>query len=176
MKGVNEISSAQLYPSLTAMRRQRKQMTWEYVAGFFDGEGCISLKLTNSKVENGTFVAYWKVAQSEPKILVEIQRFLKSWGIDAKVYRNHKELVVHTRAGVLFILAQTIPYLRVKREICLDVYDYLLKVEKLIQKYGQHYWRFVDRPVRPLNSNERKIKLRDIATRGDFKKGGGNVV
>lgn len=56
--------------------------SWAYIAGFFDGEGSIMF--------NGPYGMRVSMAQKDPAVLREIQRFLLSAGIEASIYSSRK--------------------------------------------------------------------------------------
>ena len=95
-------------------------MTWEYIAGFFDGEGCIGIYPDKS-----TTRVLVEMSQAEPqeRVLYEIQEFLAEHGImfsARRVERRgthapcHKIYTVNRRVASEF-LKHIEPFLRVKR-------------------------------------------------------------
>ena len=70
-------------------------MNWEYIAGFFDGEGCIYIK--NSKVR-------LQLTQKPIEVLVIIQKFLKENDINSFIVRNKRNLVHSLRIKIILSL------------------------------------------------------------------------
>ena len=101
------------------------KMTWEYLAGFFDGEGTI--RFTNNNA------CHWSIAQAHPRgraILEEIQTFLREQGIPTGIHARQRKdgmytLWISKRASVEQIGRATLPYLRIKKVEVQDVLRYL---------------------------------------------------
>lgn len=101
----------------TESKRERKPISWEYVAAFFDGEGSIGVTSRSNSVDLSlTFT------QVDRRSLDEIAEFLKLEGIDGiGVYIKERKarhdihfLVISTNEGVKRTLDEMTPYLRVK--------------------------------------------------------------
>lgn len=60
-------------------------MTWEYVAGFFDGEGCIGYHKRAYGRYVYAFVSQGVVNERESSVLAEMQKFLRAHGVDASL-------------------------------------------------------------------------------------------
>ena len=103
-------------------------MNWAYLAGFFDGEGCV-----NMASRNDSFFARLTFSQSKDcgfTLLNEIREFLLAQGI--KVGKVHKggyspytkrpswQLQITARSGVFQMLNAMLPYLRIKRPAAQD--------------------------------------------------------
>ena len=67
-----------------------KAMTWEYVAGFFDGEGCVDCRVIRNGGGGWGNQFRLKFYQNSGAVLRAIQEFLDSEGIPSRVE-------VHTR-------------------------------------------------------------------------------
>lgn len=131
----------------------RPPMSWEYIAGLFDGEGCITSVHRNGA--NCAPVVRWSVAQKNLNGLDEVIAFLRE---RCTPYLDHSLSVsLGRREDVLLVLRETIPFLRIKREIAVDHYNYLREVSILVATYGVKYGSHVERPRLPLRSNERKL-------------------
>jgi hypothetical protein len=67
-------------------------MTWEYVAGFFDGEGCVSYGNTTARGKSYRYVSLI-FTQSEPQeeVIYEIKAFLEGEGFHPTSYIRHRE-------------------------------------------------------------------------------------
>src|SRR6266498_2550519 len=88
-------------------------MSWEYIAGFTDGEGHIGSQTNEFGVSSFRVVLYQNVAQVE--ILHEIAEFLQASEIDARLYAAKRPVDKrHPTVGW---------YLSVRRQ--LDVYEFL---------------------------------------------------
>jgi hypothetical protein len=109
----------------SASPRRRNTMSWSYVAGFFDGEGCIRL------YQRGV---QWSVAQSGQRgvaVLTDIKMFMSSDGITSSLYRPKQTktgtincLVATGRENVSYIIGRLMPFLHVKKSECQDVLRY----------------------------------------------------
>jgi hypothetical protein len=100
-------------------------MTWAYLAGFTDGDGCISSGGTNSPLD---FRIQWWQTVDEGWVLVEIQEFLEGFGIHSvlKAYEAGKvggknsramaRLTVHRRQDVLSVCKGLRKHLIVKQD------------------------------------------------------------
>jgi len=91
-------------------------MNWEYIAGFFDGEGSISI--VNKKYCN------WRLSQGikQNNVLFQIQIFLNTQNIKSHLYiyptKANKMTYLHitNHKNVLKILKNLYPYLIVKKK------------------------------------------------------------
>jgi len=97
------------------------RMSWPYVAGFFDGEGCIFMNHIS-----GRLTGHYKVTitQSERPVLQGVAAFLAQNGIDSRIYGRQKmtgqrrqliNLIIQRKENVVKFLRFVIPYLWVKR-------------------------------------------------------------
>jgi hypothetical protein len=93
-------------------------ITWQYVAGFFDGEGTISI---------GQRGIQWSIAQSHLRgreVLRRIQSFLLHEGIKSSVYIARPDdcntLYVTDRKRVRDVISKLMPFLIVKKVECQD--------------------------------------------------------
>jgi len=109
--------------------------SWAYIAGFFDGEGTISVRMSTER----TGVA-WSLAQSHARgimVLSRIQKFLALHGIKSSLYKPRTDkcncLYVCRRSDVILIIEKLMPYLVVKRLECQDTWR-LLKWFPAIQR------------------------------------------
>lgn len=97
-------------------------MTWEYIAGFFDGEGWIA----KSPKPEGHLAKYTiGIGQStkQADVLYVISEFLKSERINCRIYKECPEFVTHmTRLlisdsrSISNFLRSVLPFLLVKHE------------------------------------------------------------
>jgi len=90
-------------------------MTPEYVAGFFDGEGCVSSYISRRSIrKRGTPCPHLSMAQKDPAVLIEIREFL-GYGV---VWKNR--LTIRGKKNVLHFAEHIGPHLRVKhRQVAL---------------------------------------------------------
>lgn len=100
-------------------------MSWEYIAGFFDGEGCIyRFNKNGSKIHS--FRAF--MSQNNKSPLYAIQSFLTDYNIDSIMYkggRTESQLRITKQQDVLNFLDNILPYLIVKRQKALDTINIL---------------------------------------------------
>ena len=100
-------------------------MTWEYVAGFFDGEGCIQvLRKEEGNVRQRVLLTIAQV-ERQAAILTLMQGFFAAHEVHAHLtsYTYTKRvkpvtmvcLRVSSRAGVIRALEQLLPLLHVKK-------------------------------------------------------------
>lgn len=109
---------------MSKLPQKNRHIGWEYVAGFFDGEGCVSIVKQNGKLKRidvGLF-------QSEPQaeVLRRIEKFLAREGIVGrwKYHSTHRSenasttvhLVINRQESVRRFLEAVYPYLIVKSE------------------------------------------------------------
>lgn len=100
-------------------------MNWEYIAGFFDGEG--STSIIDKKYCN------WRISQGikQNKVLYQIQIFLKSQGIKSYLYTyptvasKMSYLHITKHKDVLKILENLYPYLIVKKKVAKIEMDFI---------------------------------------------------
>ena len=105
-------------------------MTWEYVAGFFDGEG----NICNTKGSGG-FSPRWSVVQQDDrgkKVLEAIQAFLALAGIKSYLGKSRMrterilwKLNVGSREQFEHIATKLMPYVYVKKLELQDTLRYL---------------------------------------------------
>lgn len=114
-------------------------ITWQYIAGFFDGEGCIVPHHASPQ-----FAV--KVTQCDEKVIDDIGYFLASHNIVALKYNSKPEwykfykkpifnLHVNYREGSTRFLEHVFPYLRVKKQTAQDALRFM-KVYPARQKKG----------------------------------------
>lgn len=109
-------------------------MTWEYIAGFFDGEGCVRLY----QGKQGQARPYVQMSQAVPRegVLLEIQKFLKSHGIETYFRRDKStnpgwndccSLKISTREGCAEFLRNVLPHMHAKKDEAEEVLSNLDK-------------------------------------------------
>lgn len=90
-------------------------MNWSYVAGFFDGEGCVSK--SNRKTYSVTICQ----ADFQGQVLLDISEFLESEGIGSAIYSAGKSirpcsnLMITNQRSLLKFLESVLPFIIVKR-------------------------------------------------------------
>src|SRR5262249_2004061 len=98
-------------------------MNWPYIAGFFDGEGCIRVDIFQLTITQS-------VAKGGDRIFKEMQEFFLVHGIRSSIYRNLRVkspvvvLRISERKSAIHFLNMTLPYLRVKRTPAQDILRY----------------------------------------------------
>lgn len=97
--------------------------SWKYVAGFFDGEGCVWWCV-------GRSVAQASMSQKLPEVLYQIQEFLKTQGIKSSMRttnRNNRKIAAHSLevqgwTNVVPFLKGVLPYLQtIKKIVAQDI-------------------------------------------------------
>ena len=94
------------------------RVDWPYIAGFFDGEGCVS------RDRNGRPVCTVTQTDGDHFVIEKIQKFLKDNGIAAPVQsydkgprtKSHKRLCVSGACSVEDFLSNILPFLIVKKD------------------------------------------------------------
>ena len=110
------------------------QITWSYVAGFFDGEGNISHGMGKSSTSIG-------LVQKEVKVLHDIMGFLKINGIKARYNTNcqkkrtYGRIIISAREPATKFLQAIYPFLIVKKLKAQDVLRFF-KLYPLAQGFG----------------------------------------
>ncbi len=120
-------------------------LSWEYIAGFFAGEGSISLRHNGAKNMSVGFYPRLTFTQTRERgrsLLNEIQSFLAERSIKSCICANGKDtpkerrcyvLVVSNKRDVTEVLEQTLPYSRIKRTEAQD----MLRTLKLFPKISR---------------------------------------
>lgn len=108
-------------------------INWQYIGGFFDGEGCIYFNpfLKNKgKTAVHCFAGIYQ-CENQAKVLYQIQKFLKKNKIDSHIYtrntikrgQNYRgvSLEIGHREELLNFLKNIKPYLFIKKQKCKEV-------------------------------------------------------
>lgn len=120
------------------------KMSWEYIAGFFDGEGHVSTARSMYRTDSATTIAGIAQTGSEGmQVLTAIQRFLLERDIKAYItsdkrpskYRQMHRLHVCARAHVTSFLQEMLPRVSVKKVIVQDTLRYF-KLYPLVRAPG----------------------------------------
>ena len=113
------------------------KMTWNFLAGIFDGEGHTRF----DRHTNGSLKFTWQVTQKNLVLLDEIEFFLIEYGLRPMRQGNrtkHCGVIVLYRVGdVEFILRKLLPRVIVKRE---QIQSVLTVIENRPRK-GDAKWR-----------------------------------
>lgn len=119
-----------------------KDTDWAWAAGFFEGEGCISLSRVRcgGKVKRGYFTGGLEISQKCPEPLEFIQELLEEAGIDSRLRevefhpgRLTPTLYVSCRPGAQ-VLQRVLPYIHHPEKIAkMTIY---LKMNALMGKQG----------------------------------------
>lgn len=104
-----------------------KALNWDYITGFFEGEGCVTTHANQARRGSvGSRVIISQAGDQGRKLLEEIQRFLSDHGIRAYLHsrrgsrQKQWNLDICDRKGVVTFLRQVFPLLRVKKLIAQD--------------------------------------------------------
>lgn len=125
-------------------------MSWPYIAGFFDGEGSIGVAAHATGRKAGIYIA--QSGRMGQITLIEIQVFLKSQGIDSAVFQTGKagvskrtkpsyRLAVNGFTGTTKFLKAVLPYIRIKRSQAQDVLRYNVLFPNLFKSPLAAAWR-----------------------------------
>jgi|GEM_PF-3897646 len=145
-------------------RNKQNKISWQYLAGFYDGEGTIGLKVVKEKRPSrikgetgGWYMSpYLEVANTNLKILQIIQRFLNDEGIMSHIrsanyglnqQRGHA-LRVQSYSGIKKFLKNIYSYSLIKQEQINIVYKFfevrdnlpILKRRTKIDNLKRNYW------------------------------------
>lgn len=110
-----------------------KALGWAYIAGFTDGDGCITTR-TRVNTTRPNAVDYrisWSQKEDNDWVLDEIQSFLEARGMS--VYRNTRntgfhgapqtQILIQRKLDVRLALIRMLPYLIVKKAAALDALE-----------------------------------------------------
>lgn len=115
-------------------------MSWQYIAGFFDGEGSVGLRLGSPTNSIAPYLFFYQSSESDepPPVLLMIDDFLKQAGIRCRTCASHaspdarikskKAMYVTkltTREGVARLLEKLFPFLIVKKCRAQDLWRFL---------------------------------------------------
>lgn len=122
----------------------RRRISWAYLAGFTDGDGCIHIK-TNEKGYLEVRIR-WAQRESTSVILDEIKILLRHYGIsvsDTSTVRHHKyyqrEICVKNNGDVRFVLRKLLPNLVLKKQTALEALEKMDEINKLKEIWGREY-------------------------------------
>jgi hypothetical protein len=127
----------------------KEPVTWQYVAGFVDGEGCISIKTAGLEKTGTSFDITVSQAKSNDAVLFEIQMFLEEHGIFTRIHTKARKnrnwddcsyLTIRRVRDVYEFLVLCLPYLIVKREKALLVLREIEKKARSSDKPAVYSW------------------------------------
>lgn len=117
-------------------------MTWQYVAGFFDGEGCVTTYANCARPNHfNTRVIFSQSKERGKDLLKEIQLFLSEHRIKSYLHggydkRNMWNLDICDRRGIETFLLTCLPLFRIKKTVAQDTWRFLRLYPTLV---GQHF-------------------------------------
>ncbi len=98
--------------------------SWEYVAGFWDGEGCIWMPVGKGRTVSAS------ISQTDPKVLIAIKEFLERQGLKPKLRKqsgkskkafndkaDHWTILFQGTKKTSFLLEKLLPFLNTKKKI-----------------------------------------------------------
>jgi murein L,D-transpeptidase YcbB/YkuD len=143
------------------MRKKQYQMSWQYIAGFFDGEGTIWYKLKKDKKNRTKFSVSMSQSEKQGRVLYEIQKFLKKNLIEAKIYHRKKRdnamvLEFSNRQEAYKFLIKILPFLIVKQEKAKEAI-------KAFQEYKGHKALTLEDKIKIKQLLEKGYKAKRIA-------------
>ena len=109
-------------------------MNWAYIAGFFDGEGCLHMvSMSNRRLFQGFNIHIVQAGKRGKRALQQMQEFLHDEGVtsgiyyhkpykERKVYSKQEiwELAFGSRDSIVRFLERILPYLTVKKSEAQD--------------------------------------------------------
>ena len=102
-------------------------LSWAYVVGFFDGEGCVSTYYNKGRRAGETRVHINQSGDRGRELLIEIEGFLEERGIRSNITVSHPRrgrtvwaLQISSRGSVKGFLQAVRPYVRMKKQIVED--------------------------------------------------------
>lgn len=119
-------------------------MNWSYIAGFFDGEGCISTEWNRARRGMNFRMQFCQSGQEGQDVLEEIKEFMAKRGIHSTMCHRSKKgrnrqmhvLVVSSRGSILRCLVGVLPHLRVKKTKAQDLWRFLRLYPALPKGYN----------------------------------------
>lgn len=137
---------------------QPKPMKWEWLAGFFDGEGCIVVRIDTKKKRKSPDI--WLQFHQLPRsgVLLEIREFLEQRAVSVHYHVGQKGcgmLQISKKADVELCLKRMFPYLRVKRGQAEECLRYFSELRILQKEFGMRYYMYgVERPEIPTRARQ----------------------
>jgi len=139
------------------MQTKKFKMNWDYIAGFFDGEGCVSVRAHRTGFLRAT------IFNTHKQSILKVHKFLKKKGINSTIYsrkrkpnwkRCYEVRICQWKSAKAFL-----EELKNRTEIKRDEIKEKLKVFKInIQRRG-----FLPKEVLKEHYLNKKMKAEDIA-------------
>jgi len=170
-------------------------MDWSYVAGYFDGEGCLILDIVRDKRKEktvGTKVEGWLISPSlsitsgDYEVLLEMEKFLNSESIKTskinfKKPRKHQlkaymRLSIHGWDKIVRCIKKILPYSIAKKrqlELFLELVDIVYSRPSSKTRRNTHVWTkelFIKAMEKVDEINSLKSRLRGKRNANYFKK------
>ncbi len=108
-------------------------MSWQYIAGFFDGEGNVILFQTTDSPRLSPRITITQFKDRGGKLLDEIRAFLADSGIKCntpyhlnRTGNDDHRLVITGRSNVEGFIKGVFPYLHIKKVECQDCLRWLI--------------------------------------------------
>lgn len=122
-------------------------MNWAYLAGFTDGDGCITREMAKGRYAYARL--RWAQKQDQSQVLFEIADFLRMQGIKVTsrnfsvAHAGHKypqcELGITNADDTRKALQKMLPYLVVKRHRAIEALFILEFVKRMKELHGNKY-------------------------------------
>jgi len=114
-------------------------MNWQYIAGFFDGEGCIMYGMGQNSIS---------ITQKRNKVLYDIQKFLFGNDLQSHVYTTKStgvsRLCISKTADTVRFLEGIFPYLIVKKVEAQDMLRNCKLYPSRSNRSGKHTWKLYE--------------------------------
>jgi hypothetical protein len=124
-------------------------VTWAYLAGFTDGDGCIVLEVAKGTYRYARL--RWSQKLENARVLEEIAAFLRSQGLKVSsrnfsvATKGHRypqcELAITNGDDTRKALEEMLPFLIVKRDRAVQALAMAQFVARMKEKYGNKYRR-----------------------------------
>lgn len=112
------------------------KLAWSYISGFFDGEGSASMGGNRSRPNCTQYTINFSQSGDEGLLLLgEIRQFFSEEGIKSYIRENKEStrlgkrkvynLAVAGRPSVELVISKMLPYLRIKKTKCQDIWRYI---------------------------------------------------
>lgn len=136
------------------------QLSWDWLGGFFDGEGCISVRRVNYKKNRPAMTVHLQIHQKNVEILDQITEFIYSeLGIVPYLGKSGKchSLQYSRQADVVALLEKLIPVLHVKKEFAIEAHAYMSEIIDLRERFGLHWRKHMKTPTVPTRAQLRAV-------------------
>lgn len=163
-------------------------MSWEYIAGFLDGEGCISMCANKARPNALNLQVTLNQTGSEGfAVLSEIKEFLAQWGVKSYLrlnnspsrqnprYRPMWALSIMGRDACTSFLRSVFPYIHVKKVKAQDTLRYLVIFPRIppgwalteLNRAGRGGRKpLTDIPIEEIKADRQKgMKLRELGVK-----------